>query len=99
MKTTHLKTGIKVSGMEHKKYTPAQEVENANSLINELLSANYNEIKVYSNSIDFVSAINYIGKYNGIDVKIYIDDIETTIDVAFEEFNKSYDLLKKYSGE
>jgi hypothetical protein len=99
MKTIYVKTGESVSELIHTKYTPSQEVINANILINDLLYSNDNNRTVSTNVPDYVSAIYHIGKHKGIDVKLYVDDFETTIEGVFEEFNKCYDLLNIYSEE
>lgn len=51
----------------------------------------------YSNHPDFVSAMKYIGKKEGVNVEFYLDGkfLGNDIEPIFEDFNKAIDLINE----
>lgn len=71
---------------------PVKEVELANELIN-----SSHDVVTYSNSTDFVSAIKYIGKKQGVETEFFLNGVSCGDDIEpiFNDFNRALDMINK----
>lgn len=77
---------------------PLLAIQQAQLFIDEMLKQQHGTIQQkYSNSSDAVSCLYYYGKSKGIDVRIFQNDLghEISIDQAFQDWNRSYELLDR----
>ena len=90
MKIT-IHSGESVENKCKRQLHPLTEVKEAMKILDETKT----DVKVYSNSTDFTSAIYYYGKNLGFDVEIMLNGVSLgdNLDELFKDFNKSLSLL------
>lgn len=71
---------------------PVKEVEIANILVN-----SDHDVVTYSNNPDFVSAVKYIGKKQGVETEFFLNGVShgNDIEPIFADFNRALDMLNK----
>lgn len=77
---------------------PLLAIKQAQAFIDDMLKQQHGTIQQKcSNSSATVSCLYYYGKSKGIDVHIFQNDLshEISIDQAFQDWNRSYELLDK----
>ena len=75
---------------------PVQEVKNAEKLVLLMKSdKTKGDFTVVSNSPDFVSAIKYIGKKQGVETEFFLngESCGNSIGPMFEDFNRALDMI------
>lgn len=69
---------------------PVSEVERANEMV-----MSGQDGVTYSNSPDFIMAIKYIGKKQGVETEFFLDGISygNSTEEIFEDMNRSFDMI------
>jgi len=95
MKKLKIYCGVTIEDICDKQLHPLTEVQNAEFLVR-TLKDNSERIE-YSNSPDFVSTVKYLSSKYNVETEFFLDGISTgeDIDIIFEDFNKSYELMNK----
>ncbi len=90
MKKVTVYCGETITSKCSKQLHPVDEVLLANTLVN----SDKDEI-YYSNNPDFVSAVKYIGKKQGVETEFYLNGIRqgNDIEAIFKDFNRALDLI------
>jgi hypothetical protein len=87
--------------IEHS-FHPLKQTKEAIELIDWIVSyepKDQSDHFVHSNSPDYLSALYYYGKEKSVDVSFMFDGVKTSkLNTVFKQFNKSYDLLAKVTG-
>jgi hypothetical protein len=95
MKKVTVYCGITIQYKCDKQLHPIREVEKACALINTPLDE-FNEI-AYSNHPDFVSAVKYIGKKQGVETEFFLNGVShgSDIEPIFGDFNRALDMVNE----
>lgn len=93
MKKVTVYCGESVQGHCRHQLHPVMEVKAAK----ELIDSDKDEI-AYSNHPDFVSAVKYIGKKQGVETEFFLNGVSlgNNIDPIFGDFNQSFDLINEW---
>ncbi len=92
MKKVTVYCGESISGKCGKQLHPVDEVLKANMLVN----SDKDEVE-YSNNTDFISAVKYIGKKEGIETEFFLNGIRCGNDIepVFKDLNRALDLINE----
>ena len=95
MKKLKIHCGVTIEDECEKQRHPLTEVQNAEFIVR-TMKDNSERIE-YSNCPDFVSTIKSLSTKYNIDVEFFLNGISTgeDIEIIFEDFNKSYELIDK----
>ncbi len=72
---------------------PVKEVERANAIINSDMKSGV----AYSNNSDFISAVKYIGKKQGVETEFFLNGISHGDDIEpiFADLNRALDMINE----
>lgn len=75
---------------------PVKEVERANAMITGGGIISDNPV-AYSNNTDFISAVKYIGKKQGVETEFFLNGVSHGDDIEpiFEDLNRSLDMINE----